>query len=185
MTRGLRHLRRLRHLIQSRMLGRVLAIQHGDFVPQSDSWRNTKERFPLKLKKERAPLSSFGCLKLTLQRARTNEKSVAMNGPSNRILIVENESAALASVRNLLRQEGYAVAAAQNAVQASDILKQQQLAVVLADQQTPVLTGVEFLAEVKRIQPDTSRVLMASSLTMSAAIQAINRVEVYRLVHKP
>lgn len=108
-----------------------------------------------------------------------------MNGPSNRILIVENESAALASVRNLLRQEGYAVAAAQNAVQASDILKQQQLAVVLADQQTPVLTGVEFLAEVKRIQPDTSRVLMASSLTMSAAIQAINRVEVYRLVHKP
>ena len=108
-----------------------------------------------------------------------------MNGASNRILIVENESAALVSLRNLLRQEGYAVAAAQNPVQASDILKQQQLAVVLADQQTPVLTGVEFLAEVKRIQPDASRILMASSLTVSAAIEAINKVEVYRLVHKP
>ena len=108
-----------------------------------------------------------------------------MNGTSKRILIVDNESLALASLRNLLRQEGYAVAAAQNAVQASDILKQQQLAVVLADQQTPVLTGVEFLAEVKKIQPEASRVLMASSLTMNAAIEAINRVEVYRLVHKP
>lgn len=108
-----------------------------------------------------------------------------MNGAANRILIVDNEPPALASLRDLLRQESYAVATAQNAVQAADILKQQQFAAVLADQHTPVLTGVEFLAEVKKIQPDASRVLMVSSLTLSAALTAINSVEVYRLIHKP
>lgn len=108
-----------------------------------------------------------------------------MNAAANRILIVDNEAAALASVRDLLRQEGYAVAAAHNAVQASDLLKQQQFAAVLADQQTPVLTGLEFLAEVKKIQPDASPVLMAASLTLGVALEAINKVEIYRLIHKP
>ena len=108
-----------------------------------------------------------------------------MNSSAKRILVVDNEESALASMRDLLRQQDYAVATAQNAVQASDILRQQQFAVVLADQQTHVLTGVEFLAGVKKVQPDASRVLMASALSLSTVIEAINTVEIYRVIHKP
>jgi DNA-binding NtrC family response regulator len=108
-----------------------------------------------------------------------------VNSAANRLLVVDNEEVALAALRDLLRQQGYAVATAQNAAQAAAILQQQQFAAVLADQQLPMLTGVEFLAEVKRVQPDACRILMASSLTLGAVIEAVNKVEIFRFVHKP
>ncbi len=102
-----------------------------------------------------------------------------------RLLIVDDEEIVLVALRETLRQQGYAVATAQNAVQGLEMLHQQQFAAVLTDQQMPMLTGLEFLAQARRIQPDASRILVTGVLNVGTVIDAINKAEIFRFLLKP
>src|SRR6202043_2601755 len=59
------------------------------------------------------------------------------------------------------------------------------VSVVITDQQMPMVTGLEFLAQVKQIQPDATRILITAVLNLSTVIEAINKGEIYRFVVKP
>ncbi len=106
-------------------------------------------------------------------------------GALKRLLIVDDEEIVLVALRETLRQQGYAVATAQNAVQGLAILQQQQFAAVLSDQQMPMLTGLEFLAQARKIQPDASRILVTAVLNVGTVIDAINKAEIFRFLLKP
>jgi len=102
-----------------------------------------------------------------------------------RILVVDDEEIVLVALRDLLRRQGYEVATATGVLQALELLKRQAFTVVLTDQQMPTLTGLEFLAEVKRLQPDASRILITAVLGLNTVIDAINKAEIFRFVIKP
>jgi response regulator RpfG family c-di-GMP phosphodiesterase len=57
--------------------------------------------------------------------------------------------------------------------------------VILSDQQMPALSGLEFLAQAKEIQPNATRILITAVLSLNTVIEAINRGEVYRFIVKP
>ena len=101
------------------------------------------------------------------------------------ILIVDDEEAVLVSLRETLRREGYQVTAVPNAVEALTRLKEQVFSVVISDQQMPMLTGLEFLAQVKQLQPDCTRILITAVLSLATVIDAINKGEIYRFIVKP
>src|SRR5580692_3207722 len=101
------------------------------------------------------------------------------------ILIVDDEEIVLVALRDTLLREGYNVVASPHAVHALSILKEQTFSVVISDQQMPMVTGLEFLAQVKQIQPDATRVLITAVLSLSTVIDAINKGEIYRFVVKP
>src|ERR1043165_1046098 len=101
------------------------------------------------------------------------------------ILIVDDEEIVLVALRDTLLREGYKVVASPHAVHALSILKQQQFSVVITDQQMPMVTGLEFLAQVKEIQPDATRILITAVLSLSTVIDAINKGEIYRFIVKP
>lgn len=103
----------------------------------------------------------------------------------HRILIVDDEEIVLVALRETLRLEGYEVIMAANAIQALEALKTQQFAVIITDQQMPMLTGLEFLTQVKKIQPDATRILITAVLSLSTVIDAINKGEIYRFIVKP
>jgi len=105
--------------------------------------------------------------------------------PPPRILVVDDEEIVLVALRDTLRQQGYEVEAAADAVRALAVLKRHPVAVVLTDQQMPALTGLEFLAQVKQIQPDATRILITAVLNLNTVIDAINKAEVFRFVLKP
>jgi response regulator RpfG family c-di-GMP phosphodiesterase len=104
---------------------------------------------------------------------------------SHPILIVDDEEIVLVALRDTLLREGYKVVASPHAVHALSILKEQQFSVVLTDQQMPLVTGLEFLAQVKQIQPDATRILITAVLSLSTVIDAINKGEIFRFVVKP
>src|SRR5476649_2389296 len=76
------------------------------------------------------------------------------------ILIVDDEEIVLMALRDTLVREGYKVVASPHAVHAVTALQEQQFSVVITDQQMPMVTGLEFLAQVKKIQPDATRILV-------------------------
>jgi response regulator RpfG family c-di-GMP phosphodiesterase len=101
------------------------------------------------------------------------------------ILIVDDEEIVLVALRDTLLREGYSVVASPHAIHALSVLKQQQFSVVISDQQMPMVSGLEFLAQVRQIQPDATRILITAVLSLSTVIDAINKGEIYRFVVKP
>ena len=115
----------------------------------------------------------------------TPTRNGIIENADHRILIVDDEEIVLVALRETLRREGYEVVTALNAVQALEILQRAQFSVIITDQQMPALTGLEFLAQVKRMQPDTTRILITAVLSLGTVIDAINKGEIYRFVVKP
>ncbi|HEV7924273.1 MAG TPA: HD domain-containing phosphohydrolase [Verrucomicrobiae bacterium] len=101
------------------------------------------------------------------------------------ILIVDDEEIVLVALRDTLLREGYHVVASPHAIHALSVLKEQQFSVVITDQQMPMVTGLEFLAQVREVQPDATRILITAVLSLSTVIDAINKGEIYRFIVKP
>ena len=101
------------------------------------------------------------------------------------ILVVDDEIIVLTALRETLRLEGYHVVATPDALQALEEIRKTRFYVILTDQQMPMLTGLEFLAQAKEIQPDATRILITAVLSLSTVIDAINKGEIYRFIVKP
>ena len=101
------------------------------------------------------------------------------------ILIVDDEEIVLVALRDTLLREGYTVVSSPHAVHALSVLKEQEFSVVITDQQMPMVSGLDFLGQVRQIQPDASRILITAVLNISTLIDAVNKAEIYRFVVKP
>jgi response regulator RpfG family c-di-GMP phosphodiesterase len=101
------------------------------------------------------------------------------------ILIVDDEEIVLVALRDTLLREGYKVVASPHAIHALSVLREQEFSVVITDQQMPMVLGLEFLAQVREIQPDATRILITAVLSLGTVIDAINKGEIYRFIVKP
>lgn len=101
------------------------------------------------------------------------------------ILIVDDEEIVLVALRDTLLREGYTIVSSPHAVHALSVLKEREVSVVITDQQMPMVSGLEFLGQVRHIQPDATRILITAVLNISTLIDAINKAEIYRFVVKP
>ena len=101
------------------------------------------------------------------------------------LLVVDDEEIVLVALRQTLAQQGYQVTTVSDAGKALALLSTQDFAVVISDHQMPALTGLEFLAQVRAVQPDASRVLITAVLNLSTVIDAINKAEIFRFLLKP
>jgi response regulator RpfG family c-di-GMP phosphodiesterase len=103
----------------------------------------------------------------------------------NRILVVDDEQVVLAALRETLRLEGYEVFAVEDPIEGLRLLRANAFSVILIDQQMPGLTGLEFLAQAKQLQPNATRILITAVLSLGTVIDSINKGEVYRFIVKP
>jgi two-component system, NtrC family, response regulator HupR/HoxA len=100
------------------------------------------------------------------------------------ILIVDDQPEILNALERILKEEHHILTAASGAA-ALDILQQQAVAVILADQRMPGMTGVEFLSQAITQQPDTIRILITAYADITASIDAVNRGKIYYYISKP
>ena len=104
------------------------------------------------------------------------------SGPS--ILIVDDETAILDTLRILLRNEGFQVATAQGGKAGLELLKQSQPDIVLTDVRMPSVTGIDILTAVRQQEPETPVILMTAQASLQSAIQAVNEGAFY-YIQKP
>lgn len=58
-------------------------------------------------------------------------------------------------------------------------------AVVISDRQMPGMDGVEFLARLRELCPDTVRVMLTGGATLDSAADAVNTGQIFRFLLKP
>lgn len=101
------------------------------------------------------------------------------------LLFVDDEESILSSLARLFRREDYNILTALSGRKGLEIIKEQNISLVVSDHMMPNMTGVDFLAEVKEISPDTIRIILTGYADLDATMDAINRGEVYRFITKP
>ena len=109
------------------------------------------------------------------------------------LLSVDDDSDVLRAIERDLRSQygaDYRVVASGSAQEALDLLKQWKLrndsvALLLADQRMPKMDGVGFLQEAMQIYPDAKRALLTAYADTTAAISAINEVSINYFFLKP
>lgn len=101
------------------------------------------------------------------------------------ILFVDDEENILSSLVRLFRKEEYDLLTATSGADGLKIMESREISLVISDHRMPGMTGVDFLARVKDISPDTIRIMLTGYADLEAAISAINKGEVYRFISKP
>jgi len=102
------------------------------------------------------------------------------------ILIVDDEDMVLSSLRGVFTlQTEYDVHEANTPKDAIAKLERTPVDVVISDFLMPDMNGIELLKEVKRLQPESVRLLLTGYADKENAIKAINEVGLYHYLEKP
>ena len=104
------------------------------------------------------------------------------DGPS--LLIVDDESAILDSLRILFKHEGFDVTVAQGGRAALDALERSVPHLVLTDVRMPSVTGIDVLAAAKARDPDLPVILITAQAELKTAMEAVNR-GAFQYIQKP
>jgi thioredoxin reductase (NADPH) len=106
---------------------------------------------------------------------------------------VDDEPAVLAAVSRDLRRgfgQRYRILRAGSGEEGIELLRQvrargEQVAMLVADQRMPGLSGTDYLVQAREVVPDAKRVLLTAYADTEAAIQAINEVALDYYLLKP
>jgi thioredoxin reductase (NADPH) len=109
------------------------------------------------------------------------------------ILAVDDEPAVLAAVARDLRRgfgEQYRILRAGSGAEALELLRElrtrgDQVALLVADQRMPGMSGTDYLVEARKLAPEAKRVLLTAYADTEAAISAINDVALDYYLLKP
>lgn len=109
------------------------------------------------------------------------------------ILVVDDEPEVLRAISRDLRKrygEGYRVLRAGSGREGLEALRElkargEPVALLLSDQRMPRMEGTQFLAEARKLYPDSRRALLTAYAETSAAIASINESQVDYYLLKP
>jgi two-component system response regulator HydG len=100
------------------------------------------------------------------------------------VLVVDDESSILDTLRILLRKEGYEVTTAQGGKAGLEQIRSGNHAIVLTDVRMPQVSGLGILQSAKDQDPETPVILMTAQASLQTAIQAVNQ-GAFHYIQKP
>lgn len=107
-----------------------------------------------------------------------------MNNTSINVLYLDDELHNLQSFKATFRKQ-YNIFTTDSIAEAELMLNNNNIHIVLADQRMPVMTGVQFFEKIRAKHNAPIRILITGHTDISAAIDAINKGEVFRFIDKP
>ena len=113
-----------------------------------------------------------------------NAEAAQSGSRKPKVLFVDDEQRVLNSMRIMFRRE-FDLYLANRGNEALDIIKDQDIDVIVADHRMPQMTGVEVLTRVRSMSPRTVRILLTGYADLDAVEGSINDGEVFRFLTKP
>lgn len=102
------------------------------------------------------------------------------------ILIVDDEPHILSSLKRVLEGEDKEIHLASDAEEAWKMLQEKgETEVIICDNKLPGMMGVDFFMKVKRLYPDTIKILITGYPDLNSAMDAINKAHIWRYILKP
>jgi DNA-binding NtrC family response regulator len=102
------------------------------------------------------------------------------------VVCVDDDESMLAAVSRSLRRDGsFDVRATTNISEVIGWVNKDAVAVLVSDYEMPEMTGAQLAGTVKRIRPETVRILLTGRRTLDTAIDGINQGEIFRFLQKP
>ena len=102
-----------------------------------------------------------------------------------KILLVDDEPNVLSGYKRGLRNR-FNVFTAEGGEKGLELIDSSgPFAVVVADMRMPVMDGVQFLKKVKRLVPETTRMMLTGNADQETAMQAVNVGSIFRFLTKP
>ncbi|MBN1843867.1 MAG: response regulator [Deltaproteobacteria bacterium] len=108
-----------------------------------------------------------------------------MNDSKHTVLCVDDDQNILSALKRLLRKEGYNFLMASSGAEGLEILKNNDIQMVMCDQRMPEMSGTDFLARVKEEYADIIRVILSGYTEVDAITESINKGHVYKFFLKP
>lgn len=112
-------------------------------------------------------------------------ESIGIQQASRTLLVVDDEPHIVASLRRLLRRDGYRILEANSGQDGLRLLAENDVSVIMSDQRMPCMTGVEFLRQAKTLYPDTIRIVLSGYTELQSITDAINEGAIYKFLTKP
>lgn len=103
---------------------------------------------------------------------------------SPRVLIIDDETSILDTLRILLKREGFQVHTAVGGQQGLEALQEVQPDFVLTDIRMPGIGGLEILSAAREMDPTVPVILMTAQASLQTAIQAVNQ-GAFHYIQKP
>lgn len=101
------------------------------------------------------------------------------------LLLVDDEPNIMRALTRLFRRDGYRIYSAMSGTEGLEILKHNDIHVIISDQRMPSMTGIEFLSRVKDLYPDTIRIVLSGYTDLNSITNAINQGYIYKFLTKP
>lgn len=102
-----------------------------------------------------------------------------------RVLFVDDDVNILAAYKRQLRKD-FDLEIAEGGLNGLEVIKEKgPFAVVVSDYKMPNMDGNQFLAQVKKIDPDISRIMITGFADLNMAMEAVNEGNIFRFLTKP
>lgn len=101
------------------------------------------------------------------------------------VLCVDDEASIRSALRRVFLEEPWELLFAESGEAGLELIRDRAVDLVLSDFRMPGMDGVEFLKQVKEIQPDCMRIVLSGYADIRLIVSALNEGEVYRFLCKP
>lgn len=101
------------------------------------------------------------------------------------VLFVDDEENILNSLRRGLIDEEYECIFASSGKDALEVIRKREVSVIVTDMRMPEMDGLTLLKEVKKIAPDTIKIVLSGYTQLQQVLVTINQGEIFKFITKP
>lgn len=103
----------------------------------------------------------------------------------NNVLFVDDERHILHSMKLAFRNEGFNLHFSNSPLKALEMVRNNEMAVIVSDNMMPELNGVDLLSKIKKISPYSIRILLTGECNEECIVKSINFASIYQYIPKP
>lgn len=103
---------------------------------------------------------------------------------NGRVLIVEDEQAALKNLQHVMKKEGYDVTGTLSGTHAIELLEDREFDLVLTDLRMEKVDGIKVLERAKQLHPETEVILITAYASIPSAVETMKK-GAYDYIDKP
>ena len=102
-----------------------------------------------------------------------------------KVLFVDDQINILKALRRAVEDEDIEVFTAESGKEGLELLKEHEFDVIFSDVRMPEMDGIQFLAESRKVQPDSVRIVLSAFADREQVLNAVNKGFIWRYQVKP